>query len=245
MTAVPVVTVVVAVGATDMKPPSVLPLLAGIAASLVLSAPSIAGTVSAGRSVGVSRSVSYSPARPSYSGAAAKPSSTARATTVSAPTSTGTVRAATPVASAAPASPPARQESSSGSFWTPFVLGYMMAPKSSHAAPSAPRPETAPAASSPAPAQPAGTAAPDPKTRTGPFAIDVPEGELLDGDCKIRRAAQEFIKGAKIDHSVVFLATPESGRCGKLRERLAGQVSPAILVKSDTDHIVLSRMMKQ
>ncbi len=235
----------VAAGATDMTPPSVLPILSGIAASLVLSAPSIAGTVSAGRSVGVSRSVSYSPARPSYSGAAAKPSSTARPTTVSAPAATGAVRTVAPVASAAPSAPPARQESSSGSFWTPFVLGYMMAPKGSHAAPSAPKPETAPAASASASVQPAGTAAPDPKTRTGPFAIDVPEGELLDGDCKIRPAAQEFIKGAKIDHSVVFLATPESGRCGKLRERLAGQVSPAILVKSDTDHIVLSRMMKQ
>ena len=69
--------------------------------------------------------------------------------------------------------------------------------------------------------------------------------QFVDGDCKVRPAAQEFIKGAKIEHSVVFLATPESGRCGKLRERLAGQVSPAILVKSDTDHIVLSRMMKQ
>ncbi len=234
-----------AAGATDMTHPSVLPLLAGIAASVVLSGPSIAGTVSAGRSVGVSRSISYSPARPSYSGAAAKPSSTARTTTVSAPAATGAVRTVAPVASASPSTPPARQESSSGSFWTPFVLGYMMAPKGSHAAPSAPKPDTAPAASAPASVQPAGTAAPEPKTRTGPFAIDVPEGELLDGDCKIRPAAQEFIKGAKIDHSVVFLATPESGRCGKLRERLAGQVSPAILVKSDTDHIVLSRMMKQ
>ncbi|BBN90581.1 hypothetical protein AZSP09_36040 (plasmid) [Azospira sp. I09] len=122
-----------------------------------------------------------------------------------------------------------------------------MAPSGSHAASSTPKPAQGNAApsqgsvSAPAPA----AAAVDPKARTGPFAIDVPESELLDGDCKIRPAAQEFIKGSKIDHSVVFLATPESGRCGKLRERLAGQVSPAILVKSDTDHIVLSRMMKQ
>lgn len=232
-----------------MTSPSVLPLLAGIAASLVLSGPSIAGTVSAGRSVGISRSVSYSPARPSYSGAAARPSTASRPATVSTPAPTGAVRSVAPVASAAPASPPARQESSSGSFWTPFVLGYMMAPKGGHAAPSAPKPETPAAASAPSSAQPAvaapAPAAADPKTRTGPFAIDVPESELLDGDCKVRPAAQDFIKGAKIEHSVVFLATPESGRCGKLRERLAGQVSPAILVKSDTDHIVLSRMMKQ
>lgn len=228
-----------------MKATAVLPLVAGVAFSLVLSAPSFAGSVSAGRSVGISRPVSYSPARTSYAGAAAKPSATSRASTSSAPATTS--RTSAPVASAAPTtSSPARQESSSGSFWTPFVLGYMMVPSGSHAASSTPKPAS-PAQANGASSQgsaPAPAAA-DPKARTGPFAIDVPESELLDGDCKIRTAAQEFIKGAKIDHSVVFLATPESGRCGKLRERLAGQVSPAILVKSETDRIVLSRMMKQ
>lgn len=235
---------VAAAGVIDMKATAVLPLVAGVAFSLVLSAPSFAGSVSAGRSVSISRPVSYSPARPSYAGAAAKPSAASRASTSSAPTATS--RTSAPVASAAPTSAPARQESSSGSFWTPFVLGYMMAPSGSHAASSTPKPAS-PAQANGASSQgsaPAPAAA-DPKARTGPFAIDVPESELLDGDCKIRPAAQEFIKGSKIDHSVVFLATPESGRCGKLRERLAGQVSPAILVKSDTEHIVLSRMMKQ
>ena len=233
----------VAAGVIDMKATAVLPLVAGVAFSLVLSAPSFAGSVSAGRLVSISRPVSYSPARPSYAGAAAKPGAASRASTSSAPATMS--RTSAPVASAAPTtSSPARQESSSGSFWTPFVLGYMMAPSGGHAASSTPKPAS-PAQANAAPSQVPSPAAADPKARTGPFAIDVPESELLDGDCKIRTAAQEFIKGAKIDHSVVFLATPESGRCGKLRERLAGQVSPAILVKSETDHIVLSRMMKQ
>lgn len=55
----------------------------------------------------------------------------------------------------------------------------------------------------------------------------------------------EFIKGSKVEHSVLFLCTPDNSRCGKLRDRLTGQVSPAILVKSENDHIALSWMMKQ
>lgn len=239
-----------AAGVIDMKATAVLPLVAGAAFSLVLSAPSFAGSVSAGRSVSISRPVSYSPARPSYAGAAAKPSATSRASTSSAPATTS--RTSAPVASAAPTSAPARQESSSGSFWTPFVLGYMMAPSASHATSSSPKPATPPSAAVVAPVAAAGTPVPAqatapaaPKASTGPFAIDVPESELFDGDCKVRPAAQEFIKSAKIDHSVLFLAAPETGRCGKLRDHLAGQVGPAILVKSENDHIVLSRMMKQ
>lgn len=227
--------------------PSVLPLLAGVAASLALSAPSVAGTVSGGRSVSISRPISYSPARPSNAGAAAKPSSASRSSTTAPTAGTGATRTSAPVATAAAASTPARQESSSGSFWTPFVLGYMMAPSASHATPSS-KPASSPAAATVAPVQSAGapaSPAPDPKARTGPFAIDVPENELFDGDCKIRPAAQEFIKGAKIEHSVLFLAAPDSGRCGKIRDQLAGKVSPAILVKSENSHIVLSRMMKQ
>ena len=239
-----------AAGVIDMKATAVLPLVAGVAFSLVLSVPSFAGSVSAGRSVGVSRPVSYSPARPAYAGVAAKPSATSRASTSSAPTTTS--RTSPPIASAAPTSAPARQESSSGSFWTPCVLGYMMAPSASHATSSSPKPTTPPSAAVVAPVAPAGTPVPAqsaapaaPKASTGPFAIDVPESELFDGDCKVRPAAQEFIKSAKIDHSVLFLAAPETGRCGKLRDHLSGQVGPAILVKSENDHIVLSRMMKQ
>lgn len=122
----------------------------------------------------------------------------------------------------------------------------MMAPSASHATSSSPKPTTPPSAAVVAPVAPAGTPAPAaPKASTGPFAIDVPESELFDGDCKVRPAAQEFIKSAKIDHSVLFLAAPETCRCGKLRDHLSGQVGPAILVKSENDHIVLSRMMKQ
>lgn len=229
-------------------------LLAAAVALLVLPAQSFAGTVSGGRSVSISRSISYSPARPSYSGAAAKPSSTPRPSTAAPAVGTGATRPQAAVASVSGSSAPVRHESSSGSFWTPFVLGYMMAPSASHATPSSSKPTSTPGTATAAPVQADGTTAPAqaaaapaaaPKAQSGPFAIDVPENELLDGDCKVRPAAQEFIKGAKIEHSVLFLATPESGRCGKLRDRLAGQVAPAILVKSDNDHIVLSRMMKQ
>lgn len=236
----------VPVGASEMAWPSVLSLLAGVAASLVLSAPSIAG-IGGGRSVGISRPISYSPARPSNSGAAAKPRSASRSSSAAPTAGTGTARASAPVASAAQTS--ARHESSSGSFWTPFVLGYMIAPSASHAAPSTPKPASPPTAGSPVPVQSAGadpaSPAADPKARTGPFAIDIPESELFDGDCNIRPAAQEFINGAKIEHSVLFLSAPENGRCGKLRDRLIGKVTPAILVKSENDHIVLSRMTKQ
>lgn len=239
-------------GANNMVRHIVRPLLAAAVALLVLPTPSFAGKVSGGRSVSISRSISYSPARPSYSGAAAKPSSTTRPSTSAPAAATGATRPQAAVASVSGASAPVRQESSSGSFWTPFVLGYMMAPSASHAAPSSTKATTPPSAAAVAPAVASGTTVPaqaapaaDPKARTGPFAIDVPENELFDGDCKIRPAAQEFIKAAKIDHSVLFLAAPESGRCGKIRDRLAGQVAPAILVKSENDHIVLSRMMKQ
>lgn len=231
----------------------VRPLLAVVVALLVLPSPSFAGSVGGGRSVSISRSISYSPARPSYSGAAAKPSSTPRPSPSAPAAGTGATRPQAAVASVSGSSAPVRHESSSGSFWTPFVLGYMMAPSASHAAPSSPKPSTPPATATAVPASASGTPVPEqaapaptaPKAQTGPFAIDVPENELLDGDCKVRPAAQEFIKGAKIEHSVLFLAAPESGRCGKLRDRLAGQVAPAILVKADNDHIVLSRMMKQ
>ena len=231
----------------------VRPLLAVVVALLVLPSTSFAGSVGGGRSVSISRSISYSPARPSYSGAAAKPSSTPRPSPSAPAAGTGATRPQAAVASVSGSSAPVRHESSSGSFWTPFVLGYMMAPSASHAAPASPKPSTPPATATAVPVSAPGTPVPEqaapapaaPKAQTGPFAIDVPENELVDGDCKVRPAAQEFIKGAKIEHSVLFLAAPESGRCGKLRDRLAGQVAPAILVKADNDHIVLSRMMKQ
>lgn len=236
--------IVALLGASDMDSSFLRYVLACVMASALVSGSAIAESVSARRSVGISRSISYSSAKPSYSGAAAKPSSAARPQSPG----TGATRTSAPVASVSAASAPARQESSSGSFWTPFVIGYMMAPHGSHAAATSTKPASSAATvatspdrtngkpNAPAPAEPA---------RTGPFAINVPESELLDGDCKVRAAAQEFIKGAKIEHSVLFLAAPETSRCGKLRDRLEGQVSPAILVKSDNDHIVLSRMMKQ
>ncbi len=217
----------------------VIPLLACAWGVLVLSTPCVAASASGGRSVSVSRTISYSPARTANAGAPTKLSST------SAP---APKVAASTTAHAAP-SVPTGKASSPGSFWTPFILGYMMAPSTSHAASPASKPVPPPTEGNPDHDHPASDKAKlaesAPRSVTGPFAIDVPENELFDRECKIRPAAQDFIKAAKIEHSVLFLAAPENGRCGKLRDRLAGLVSPAILVKSETDQIVLSRLMKQ
>lgn len=201
-------------------------------------------TSSSARSVSVPASRTYSPARPSHAGAAAKPS------TASKQQSTATPSASKPSVAAAPATPSTSQQHSSGSFWTPLLIGYMLAPSSSHAnPPSAPK---SPANSSPA-SIPPGQAATAPaeaahlpiEQKTGPFTIDIPGRELLDENCHVRQGAKDFIKGAKIEKSVLFLTLPDGGRCEDSRVRLRADVAPAILVRSENGSVQLIRMVGQ
>lgn len=200
-------------------------------------------TSSTARSSSASISRSYSPARTSYSGAAAKPSPAGKPASPSTPASSKPSSTA-----AAPTTPPTTQQSHSGSFWTPLLIGYMLAPSSSHAStPSAPKTTTNSAATNASPTQPSGPVASKPpvEQKTGPFTLDIPGRELLDEDCHVRSAAKEFIKGAKIEKSVLFITLPDGGRCEDNRVRLRAELAPAILVRSENGNVQLIRMIGQ
>lgn len=203
-------------------------------------------TSSSARSSSVSVSRSYSPAKPSYAGAAAKPSPASKQVSSAAPASSKPSSTA-----AAPATPSTSQQSHSGSFWTPLLIGYMLAPSSSHAStPSAPKSAMNSATTNAAPAQQAGpvqaeAAKPPSEQKTGPFTIDIPGRELLDENCHVRPAAKEFIKGAKIEKSVLFITLPDGGRCEDSRVELRAELAPAILVRSENGNVELIRMIAQ
>lgn len=200
-------------------------------------------TSSGGRSSSISVSRSYDPARPSYAGAAAKPSSASKQQ------STATATSSKPsTTTAAPATTSTAQQSHSGSFWTPLLIGYMLAPSSSHA--STPKAPTTTTGTNVAPVQPAAPAQAEPakptvEQKTGPFTLDIPGRELLDENCRVKQAAKDFITGAKIEKSVLFLALPDGGRCEDSRSRLRTELAPAILVRSENGNVQLIRMIGQ
>jgi len=227
-----------------MKTKAILSLLF-VALSTGTAGEVLAGVTSSGaRSSSIPVSRSYSPARPSYSGAAAKPSSASKQQS----TATHASSKPTTTAAAAPATPATSQQNHSGSFWTPLLIGYMLAPSSSHAStPKAPASATVPNS---APGQqvvpvPADAARPAAEQKTGPFTIDIPGRELLDENCHVKQAAKEFINGAKIEKSVLFITLPDGGRCEDSRVKLRTEVAPAILVRSENGNVQLIRMIGQ
>lgn len=229
-----------------MKTKALLSLLL-LAISAGITGEALARVTSSGaRSSSVSISRSYSPARPSYSGAAAKPSSARKQPSTTAPASSKPAST-----TAAPATTSTSQQSHSGSFWTPLLIGYMLAPSSSHAStPSAPKSATNAAATNTAPAQQDGpvqaeAAKPPVEQKTGPFTLDIPGRELLDENCHVKPAAKDFINGAKIEKSVLFITLPDGGRCEDSRAKLRAELAPAILVRSENGNVQLIRMIGQ
>lgn len=229
-----------------MKTKAVLSLMF-FAISAGVAGEALAGVSSSGgRSSSVSVSRSYSPARPSYAGAAAKPSSARKKQSTATATSSKP-----PATTAAPAAAATSQQSHSGSFWTPLLIGYMLAPSSSHASTqSTPKAPATTAGTNAAPAQPAAPVQAEPnkppvEQKTGPFTIDIPGRELLDENCHVKQAAKDFINGAKIEKSVLFLALPDGGRCEDNRARLRTELAPAILVRSENGNVQLIRMIGQ
>lgn len=199
-----------------------------------------AARIGGGGSVGMSRPSiapsrpAYSPARQSYAGAAAKPSAPSSARTTTPPP-------------AAPSHAASNQTSynsgSSGSFWTPFILGYLVAGSSNSKAAPAATHSHAPAGPGTDPQQllEAPPPKPSPIAQTGPFMIDIPGPELLDGDCQVTPGAKAFIASAKIPNSVLFISLPPEGRCEHVRARLRNDLRPAILVRSDVHMVQLFR----
>ncbi len=209
-----------------------------------------AASVGGGRSGGYASKI-YSPARVSYTtGAAVKSSIPPKAKAAAAPSTASSLNSV-------PASSNQAVHESSGSFWTPFVLGYIMAPKSSSASESK---QSKPQETSPqehrgemiANALSSGISngvaqgkspTADLQQKKGPFSIEIPEDEFFDAECHVKPPAQEFIKASKIERSVLFMSVPEKSRCSGDRKAVAGQIPGAILVKADDGKLRLSRLV--
>lgn len=127
----------------------------------------------------------------------------------------------------------------------------MLAPSSSHAStPTAPKTPANATATNTASAQQPGpvqaeAAKPPVEQKTGPFTLDIPGRELLDENCHVKPAAKDFINGAKIEKSVLFITLPDGGRCEDSRVKLRAELAPAILVRSENGNVQLIRMIGQ
>jgi len=205
---------------------------------------------------------SYSPARPATasSWAVSKPVAPAQTSLRSSASKAAQAKAADSLAPAATkyvASQPTQVvvKESSGSFWTSFVLGYMMAPKQAHATETktvvihdggTPTPingGSVGAALQTGIVDGLAAASLIQEPMKGPFVIEVPEQEFFDADCKVQEHARDFIKHAKVEHSVLFMAIPEKARCAADRPAISSQIPEAIVVKSGNGKLQLSRHM--
>lgn len=233
----------------------------GAIALMVATGAVAKGSTGGGRSSFSVSKPSYSPARPASasSWSAAKPVAPAQTSLRSSASKAAQAKATEYLAPSAAryVAPQPTQvvvKESSGSFWTPFVLGYMMAPKQSHATET----KTVVVHDAGVPVSTGGSAvgaalqagvvdgladAQSQEPKKGPFVIDVPEKEFFDPECKVHEHARDFIKHAKVEHSVLFMAIPEKARCAADRPAISSQIPEAIVVKSDNGKFQLSRHM--